>query len=187
MKQTLQINGIEHEIEAEPDMVLMSAIRNVVGLTGTKYGCAIGECGACTINVDGKAIKSCQMTLEELGNKPVLTIEGFATQNPDHAILNAWRELEVSQCGYCQPGMIMAAVALLKKNSNPNHEEIGEALDGICRCGTYPRLFEAVERAAAALRGDVLKPLDVFNAKDSGFNNIRTSCFSGNSDIIPLR
>ena len=165
MKQTLHINRADYQLEAESSMSVMSALRNVLGLTGTKYGCAIGECGACTINIDGKAIKSCQMTLEEVGDKPIETIEGFAAENPDHAILKAWRELEVSQCGYCQPGMIMASVDLLKNNINPSREEIAEALDGICRCGTYPRIFDAVERAAAQLRGETLQPLEIINSQ----------------------
>ena len=167
MQHKLKINGEDHRVEAEPDLSLMSTLRNVIGLTGTKYGCAIGECGACTVNVDGKAVKSCQMTLEELGDKSVVTIEGFAAQEPDHAILKAWRDLEVSQCGYCQPGMIMDTAALLRKNSNPSRADISNALDGICRCGTYPRIFEAVERAAAELRGEAPEPIGVFDIDES--------------------
>ncbi len=144
----LKVNGKMHRVDVEPDTPLLWAIRENVGLTGTKYGCGIAQCGACTIHLDGVAMRSCQLTVAQVGNKPVTTIEGLS-ENGDHPVQKAWLEHDVAQCGYCQSGQIMNASALLKANPNPSDAEIEAAMNGnICRCGTYVRIKAAIKTAA---------------------------------------
>lgn len=144
----LNVNGQTHSVEAEPDMPLLWALRDLVGLTGTKYGCGIGACGACSILIDGEDARSCQTTVSEAGSKKITTIEGIS-RNGLHPLQKAWMEHDVPQCGYCQTGQIMSAAALLHKHPNPTDAQIEEALGShICRCGTYVRIREAVKMAA---------------------------------------
>ena len=150
---TITLNGVETEIDAPPDMPLLWAIRDIVGLTGSKYGCGAGLCGACTVHVDGMATRSCVTSLEAVEGAAVTTIEGLS-EDGSHPVQVAWRELNVPQCGFCIPGMVMAAAVLLKKNRNPSEDDIKEAITNLCRCGVYPRIVEAVMRAARVQRGD---------------------------------
>jgi isoquinoline 1-oxidoreductase alpha subunit len=145
---TLNINGQDREIDADPQMPLLWAIREKTGLTGTKFGCGIAQCGACTVIVDGNAVRSCNTPVSAAVGKSLRTIEGIS-ENNDHPVQLAWQDLTVPQCGYCQSGQIMSAVALLEKNPNPSDSEIDQAMSGnICRCGTYPRIRAAIHRAA---------------------------------------
>jgi isoquinoline 1-oxidoreductase alpha subunit len=147
MKINLNINGEETSIEVEGDMPLLWAIRDFVGLTGTKFGCGIGQCGACTVLIDGKPIRSCTLPVSAASGK-ITTIEGLS-ENNDHPVQQAWIEAQVPQCGYCQSGQILNAVALLEQNPNPTDEEIHQAMDGVlCRCGTYPRIRKAIKIAS---------------------------------------
>lgn len=144
----LFINGKNHTIEAEAKMPLLWVIRDLVGLTGTKYGCGIAQCGACTVHLSGNPVRSCSLPVSAVANQAITTIEGLSTDN-SHPIQNAWIAEQVPQCGYCQSGQIMTAAALLKKNSNPNNKDIDTAMQGhICRCGTYPRIRKAIKTAA---------------------------------------
>ena len=144
----LHINGIEYQIELEPDTPLLWAIRDNLGLTGTKFGCGIAQCGACTVHLDGKAVRSCVLPVSAAVGKKITTIEGLS-KNADHPVQKAWQEIDVPQCGYCQSGQIMQAAALLEKNSNPSREAIVEHMNGIlCRCGTYHRIQKAIVRAS---------------------------------------
>lgn len=148
MLYNLLINGKNYKVEAEGKMPLLWAIRDLVGLTGTKYGCGIAQCGACTVHLNGKPVRSCSLPVSAVVNQPVTTIEGLSTDN-SHPVQKAWIMEQVPQCGYCQSGQIMAATALLKKNSNPNDKDIDTAMQGhICRCGTYPRIRKAIKTAA---------------------------------------
>jgi len=148
MAITLNINGQDHTIDADPQMPLLWAIREKAGLSGTKFGCGIAQCGACTVIVDGNAVRSCNTPLASAVGKAIRTIEGVSVNN-DHPVQLAWQELTVPQCGYCQSGQIMSAVALLEKSPNPSDNEIDKAMAGnICRCGTYPRIRAAIHRAA---------------------------------------
>ncbi len=148
MAITLNINGQDHMIDADPQMPLLWAIREKAGLSGTKFGCGIAQCGACTVIVDGNAVRSCNTPLASAVGKAIRTIEGVSVNN-DHPVQLAWQELTVPQCGYCQSGQIMSAVALLEKSPNPSDNEIDKAMAGnICRCGTYPRIRAAIHRAA---------------------------------------
>ena len=145
---TLKINGKNHTIDADPKMPLLWAIRDWVGLTGTKYGCGIAQCGACTIHLNGTPVRSCSLPLSAVGEKEITTIEGISTDNA-HPVQQAWIAEQVPQCGYCQSGQIMAATALLKRKQNPTDAEIDAAMQGhICRCGTYPRIRKAIKTAA---------------------------------------
>ena len=145
---TLQVNGRSYNIEADSKMPLLWALRDLVGLTGTKYGCGIAQCGACTVHLNGSPIRSCSTTVAAAANKEITTIEGLSDDNT-HIVQEAWMEEQVPQCGYCQSGQIMAATALLKKNSNPTDKDIDTAMQGhICRCGTYPRFRKAIKTAA---------------------------------------
>lgn len=147
----LTINGRTHEIDAEPDMPLLWAIRDLVGLTGTKYGCGVAQCGACTVHVDGEPVRSCQMTVGDLGDRRVTTIEGVEGRVAT-AVQNAWVALGVPQCGYCQSGQIMSAIDLLTKNPRPTDADIDAAMTGnLCRCATYVRIRAGVHAAARAL------------------------------------
>ena len=144
----LNINGKERNVDAPDDMPLLWVLRDVLHLTGTKYGCGESLCGACTVHVDGKAVRSCTLTASAAVGKKITTIEQVAT-DPSHPVLRAWAELDVVQCGYCQPGQIMSAAALIAEKARPTPAEIDEALKGnICRCGTYERIKAAVARAA---------------------------------------
>jgi isoquinoline 1-oxidoreductase alpha subunit len=146
---TLRINGTSHTLEnVLPDMPLLWTIRDLVGLTGTKYGCGIGQCGACTVHLDGVAIRSCSTPASDAEGKEITTIEGLSSQG-NHPVQQAWMETDVPQCGYCQTGQIMNAAAFLESNPNPTEEEINQAMAGnICRCGTYNRIREAIQLAA---------------------------------------
>jgi isoquinoline 1-oxidoreductase alpha subunit len=146
----LNINGKEHSVDADPEMPLLWAIRDLVGLTGTKYGCGIGECGVCTVHVAGKAVRSCKVTAGEAAGKEITTIEGIPDSNP---VVKAFAQLNVPACGYCTPGQIMQAVALIKQKPDLEDGEILEGMTGnICRCGAYPRILAAIRQAAGVQR-----------------------------------
>ena len=148
MKITLKVNGVTRTLEAEPDMPLLWALRDFLSLKGAKYGCGIGACGACTVLVNGRAMRSCAVPLKALAGDEVRTIEGLGGNHP---VQRAWLEEQVPQCGYCQSGQIMQAVALLERTPRPTAEEIRAGMNGVlCRCGTYPRIEAAVRRAADA-------------------------------------
>jgi isoquinoline 1-oxidoreductase alpha subunit len=145
---TLRVNGTRHEIDADPQTPLLWAIRDIVGLTGTKFGCGIGACGACTVHMDGQAIRSCITTLADAGGRDIVTIEGLS-RDGTHPVQRAWEANNVPQCGYCQPGQIMQAAALLTQTPNPTDQDIVAAMVGnICRCGTYQRIRAAIKSAA---------------------------------------
>jgi isoquinoline 1-oxidoreductase subunit alpha len=148
MPHTLQINGRAHTVDAPAEMPLLWAVRDLVGLTGTKFGCGVAQCGACTVLVDGKAVRSCVMPIAAIGSQAVTTIEGLAADGKLSAVQQAWMEEQVPQCGYCQSGMIMAVTALLAATPKPTDAQLDETLTNICRCGTYPRIRTAVHRAA---------------------------------------
>lgn len=142
------LNGQETSLDVDPAMPLLWAIRDIAGLTGTKYGCGKALCGACTVHVDGQPMRSCVIPVSTAEGKTVTTIEGISADG-SHPVQVAWRELNVAQCGYCQPGQIMSAVALLERNPAPGDDDIDAAMSGnICRCGTYTRIREAIRRAA---------------------------------------
>ena len=144
----LKINGRSYEADVESDTPLLWVLRDNLGLVGTKYGCGIAQCGACTVHLNGNATRSCVLPVSSIGEASVTTIEGLSA-NGDHPMQQAWDEVDVAQCGYCQAGQIMTAVALLNKNPNPSTEEIENTMHGnICRCGTYHRIREAVALAA---------------------------------------
>ena len=146
----LTVNGVKHSLDADPAMPLLWALRDLLALRGTKFGCGIGACGACTVHLDGQAVRSCITTLEDAADKQVLTIEGLGLQG-EHAVQRAWKATNVPQCGYCQPGQIMQAAALLKQTPKPTEQQIIDAMSGnICRCGTYQRIKTAINAAAAA-------------------------------------
>ena len=146
---TLAINGQSHNVDVEPDTPLLWALRDNVGLTGTKYGCGIAQCGACTVHIDGVATRSCQIPVNAVGAKRIVTIEGLAENGKLNKIQAAWVALDVPQCGYCQSGMVMAATALLAAKPKPTDAEIDAAMTNICRCGTYQQVREAIHAAAA--------------------------------------
>ena len=148
---SLLINNRERTVQAEPDTPLLWVLRNDLALNGTKFGCGMGLCGACTVHVDGKPTRSCVLPISSLGAKNISTIEGLDGREAD-AIWDAWVALDVTQCGYCQPGQVMAVVALLRAKPAPTDADIDEAMSGnLCRCGTYPRIRSAIHRAAQAL------------------------------------
>ena len=150
----LTINGKPTTVDGPPDMPLLWALRDLVGLTGTKFGCGTALCGACTVHIDGAPTRSCSVTLSAVAGKSVTTIEGLASGGTDHAVQQAWTELNVPQCGYCQAGQVMSAAALINKNANPTDADIDAAMQGnLCRCGTYVRIRAAVKRAAEIRRG----------------------------------
>lgn len=146
----LKINGKTITIDVEDDTPLLWAIRENVGLTGTKYGCGIAQCGACTVHVDGVAMRSCGITVSEAAGKEITTIEGLEVNGVMHKVQLAWIANDVPQCGYCQSGMIMAVAALLKENPKPNDNDINDAITNICRCGTFQQVREAIHAAANA-------------------------------------
>jgi isoquinoline 1-oxidoreductase subunit alpha len=145
----LIINGQTHEVDVEPDTPLLWAIRENVGMTGTKYGCGIAQCGACTVHIDGVATRSCSMPVSAVEGKQITTIEGLALNGTPHPVQKAWIDLDVPQCGYCQSGMIMAVAALLKEKPKPTDADIDNAITNICRCGTFQQVRAAIHSAAA--------------------------------------
>lgn len=149
----LTVNGKTHEVDVESDMPLLWVLRDELNLTGTKYGCGVSQCGACTVHMNGTAIRSCIMPIGAVQGE-ITTIEGLGTPDAMHAVQQAWVEHQVAQCGYCQSGQIMAAANLLKYNQNPSDEQIDAAMSGnLCRCGTYPRIRAAIKSAGKALQG----------------------------------
>ncbi len=145
---TLHVNGKDHKVEALADMPLLWALRDLLGLTGSKYGCGVGVCGACSVLVDGKEGRSCQLTVADVGKSKITTIEGLSADG-SHPLQRAWIEEDVPQCGYCQVGQIMAAASLLAEKKNPTDADIDEAMRGhLCRCGTYQRIRSAIKVAA---------------------------------------
>ena len=148
MATTLKVNKQSRTIDVPGEMPLLWVLRDVLGLKGTKYGCGISACGACTVHVDGRAVRSCVTPVSSVENKNITTIEGLA-DTEIHPVQMAWEQTDVAQCGYCQPGQIMSAVALLSKTPKPTDTDIDSAMSGnLCRCGTYPRIREAIHRAA---------------------------------------
>ena len=143
----ITVNNKVHTIDVEPEMPLLWALREMLGMTGTKYGCGIAACGACTVHIDGAPVRSCAMPVSSVGNKRITTIEGLSADT-SHAVQKAWATLDVPQCGYCQSGQIMAAVALLNKKPKPTDKDIDDAMNNICRCGTYQRIRAAIHLAA---------------------------------------
>ena len=146
----LVINGQSHTIEADPDTPLLWVIREQIGLTGTKYGCGIAQCGACTVHVEGEAVRSCSLPVSAAEGKNITTIEGLAEGNTLHKVQKAWIEHDVPQCGYCQAGMIMAVAALLKDKPKPTDADINTTITNICRCGTFQQVRAAIHAAANA-------------------------------------
>lgn len=147
-KLTLQVNGKQHAVDVAPEMPLLWVLRDTLGLTGTKFGCGESLCGACTVLLDEAAVRSCKLPVQEAVGRRITTIEGLAEKG-DHPVLKAWVEDDVPQCGYCQPGQIVEAVALLAKHPDPTDAQIDSAMDGVlCRCGTYSRIRRAIHRAA---------------------------------------
>jgi len=144
----LTVNQKKYEVDVAPDMPLLWVIRDIIGLTGTKYGCGIAQCGACTIHLNGEAIRSCTTPVSQAANKNITTVEGLSPDN-SHPLQVAWLQEDTPQCGYCQSGQLMSAAYLLKVNPNPTDEDIDDAMSGnICRCGTYPRIRKAIHAAA---------------------------------------
>ncbi|WGH79671.1 (2Fe-2S)-binding protein [Jannaschia ovalis] len=147
----LTVNGISHELDVEPDMPLLWVLRDELGLKGTKYGCGIAACGACTVHLDGVAARSCQLPVGDLEGAEITTIEGLGTPEAPHPVQQAWIDEQVAQCGYCQSGQIMQAADLLSYSPEPTDEEIADAMSGnLCRCATYPRIRAAIRRAAGS-------------------------------------
>ena len=145
----INVNGENQEVEAVPNTPLLWVLRDNLNLTGTKYGCGMAQCGACTVHLDGTAVRSCSTPVSSIGNKKVTTIEGLSTGETLHPVQQAWMEENVPQCGYCQTGQIMSAVALLDKNPTPSDQDIEMAMSGnICRCGTYERIRKAIKKAS---------------------------------------
>ena len=144
----LTINGRSYPVDADPNMPLLWVIRDIIGLTGTKYGCGVAQCGACVVHLNGEAVRSCVTKLNRAIGQKIVTIEGLSANN-DHALQRAWIELNVPQCGYCQSGQIMSAAVLLRENPKPTDQDIDEGMAGnICRCGTYQRIRAAIHKAA---------------------------------------
>jgi aerobic-type carbon monoxide dehydrogenase small subunit (CoxS/CutS family) len=149
----LDINGTAHDVDASPDMPLLWVIRDLVGLTGTKFGCGMAQCGACTVHLDGKPVRACVTPVSSVGSRKVTTIEGLSPDG-SHPVQRAWAEADVVQCGYCQSGQLMTAAALLEVKADPSDSDIDAAMSGnICRCGTYVRVREAIHLASRLKRG----------------------------------
>jgi isoquinoline 1-oxidoreductase subunit alpha len=146
----LTVNGIAHDVTVEPGTPLLWVLREQVGLTGTKYGCGIAQCGACTVHVNGEAVRSCSLPVSEAEGKQITTIEGLAQNGTLHKVQKAWVDNDVPQCGYCQTGMIMAVAALLKDKPKPSDADIDKTITNICRCGTFQQVREAIHAAASA-------------------------------------
>ena len=147
---TLIVNGQSHNVDVEPDTPLLWVLRDTLGMTGTKYGCGIAQCGACTVHVDGLAMRSCSVPVSAVAGKSIATIEGLAANGILHKVQKAWLDNDVPQCGYCQSGMIMAVTALLKQKPKPTDADIDAAITNICRCGTYQQVRTAIHAAANA-------------------------------------
>ncbi|WP_018268013.1 (2Fe-2S)-binding protein [Methylosinus sp. LW4] len=147
---TLTVNGRGYDVDVAPDTPLLWAIRENVGLTGTKYGCGIAQCGACTVHVDGEAVRACSVQVGDVVGKKITTIEGLGRDGALHRLQEAWIARDVPQCGYCQSGLLMAAAALLREKPNPTDKDIDEAITNICRCGTFQQAREAIHAAARA-------------------------------------
>jgi isoquinoline 1-oxidoreductase alpha subunit len=157
MTYKLSVNGRTHSVDAPADMPLLWVLRDLLDLRGTKYGCGIGQCGACTVHLGGEATRSCLMPVSAVGNQPITTLEGLSAGGT-HPVQLAWEEIDVPQCGYCQAGQIMSAAALLAKNPKPTDKDIDSAMNGnLCRCGTYLRIRAAVHRAAELTSGHPAK------------------------------
>jgi len=151
---TLHINGADRSVDAAADVPLLWVLRDLLGLTGTKFGCGIAQCGACTVHLDGQPVRSCLLPVGSIGDRPITTIEAIGATPTGARVQKAWLELEVVQCGYCQSGQIMSAAALLASTPNPDDADIDAAMDGnICRCGTYSRIRAAIKRAAQSGQG----------------------------------
>lgn len=150
MSYQLTVNGVHHDIEVDSDTPLLWVLRDEIGLTGTKFGCGIGACGACTVHIDGEAARSCSITIEQAAGSNVTTIEGLS-EDATHPVQVAWIAEEVPQCGYCQSGQIMAVAALLDQNPDPTDDEVAEAITNICRCGTYNRIKAGIKRASQSI------------------------------------
>jgi aerobic-type carbon monoxide dehydrogenase small subunit (CoxS/CutS family) len=146
---SITVNGERHDVDAPPDMPLLWVVRDELGMTGTKFGCGVAQCGACTMHIDGVATRTCVLPVSQAVGRQIRTIESLSTDN-SHPVQKAWIAEQVPQCGYCQSGQIMAAVALLKKNPKPTDDDISQAMTNICRCGTYDRIRSAIHRAAGA-------------------------------------
>jgi isoquinoline 1-oxidoreductase alpha subunit len=154
MAYTLTVNGTPQTVDLPGDMPLLWVLRDALNLTGTKYGCGVAACGACTVHLDGVAVRSCQTALQDAAGASVTTVEGLGTPAAMHALQAAWVQHQVAQCGYCQSGQIMQAAALLSENPDPDDAAIDDALNGnLCRCGTYPRIRAAVRTAAQTMKG----------------------------------
>jgi isoquinoline 1-oxidoreductase alpha subunit len=150
----LHVNGADHEVDADGEMPLLWALRDVLHLTGTKFGCGMAQCGACTVHLDGSPVRACVTPVSAVGNRAITTIEGIGSPEALHVVQRAWTEADVVQCGYCQSGQIMTAVALLERTPDPDDAQIDAAMAGnICRCGTYVRVREAIHLASRLKRG----------------------------------
>jgi isoquinoline 1-oxidoreductase alpha subunit len=147
----LNVNGQSHQLDIEPETPLLWALRDEIGLTGTKYGCGIAQCGSCTVHVDGQAMRSCSVAVSDVAGAQITTIEGLSADG-SHPVQKAWLAEDVPQCGYCQSGQIMAAAAFLKETPNPTDADIDGGITNICRCGTYPRIRAAIHRAATLMK-----------------------------------
>lgn len=148
-KYSVKINKKVHQVEADENMPLLWVLRDILGMEGTKYGCGVGSCGACTVHLNGQAVRSCQLPISALTGTEITTIEGLSAKG-DHPVQKAWVDVDVAQCGYCQSGQIMSAAALLKNTPNPTEEDIENFMTGnICRCGTYTRIKKAIQQAAS--------------------------------------
>jgi isoquinoline 1-oxidoreductase alpha subunit len=152
----LNVNGMRHTVDADPQTPLLWVIREHVGLTGTKFGCGIGQCGACTLHVDGQAVRSCSVPADMAAGKRVITVEGISPDG-NHPIQVAWKEFDTPQCGYCQSGMIMSALALLQRRASPSDADINAAVTNACRCGTYHRIRQAIHLAAELMKDGTRK------------------------------
>jgi isoquinoline 1-oxidoreductase alpha subunit len=163
----LSVNGKTYEVDVEPDTPLLWVLRDTIGLTGTKYGCGIAQCGACTVHIDGVARRSCQVPIGSLGEKHVTTIEALAQGGKLHPVQQAWIDFDVPQCGYCQSGMMMAVVALIRDKPKPTDADIDAAITNICRCGSYQRVRAAIHAAAETRtkRADAASPPGAFSGK----------------------
>ena len=150
----ISINSTTHRVDVEPDTPLLWVIRDILNLTGTKYGCGIQQCGACTVLIKGRTVRSCGVTIEEVAGKEITTIEGLSEDN-SHPVQQAWIAEQVPQCGYCQSGQILTAVSLLNRNQNPSDQLINRTMNGLCRCGTYPRIRKAIHKA-----GEIMEKQD---------------------------
>ncbi len=158
MTYQIKVNGQDKEVDVDGDIPLLWVLRDVLGMTGTKFGCGIGQCGACTVHIDGQPTRSCITSVDSVGASAIATIEAIGDTPAGKAIQKAWIDLEVPQCGYCQSGQIMSAAGLLASNANPSDSDIDSAMSGnICRCGTYPRIRAAIKQAAQSTARRVTK------------------------------